>query len=80
MKPRELIAKAEIPGGGELSLFRRGDDFMIVRVESRTASQLPTFDEARRELGDRVYMDKMGQARRTWLDGLRRRNHVEIRL
>ena len=30
MKPRELIAKAEIPGGGELCLFRRGDDFMIV--------------------------------------------------
>jgi len=51
-----------------------------VRVNSRDASQLPSFDEARRELGDRVYMDKMGQARRTWLDGLRRRNHVEVRL
>jgi peptidyl-prolyl cis-trans isomerase SurA len=53
---------------------------LIVRVNSRAPSQLPTFDEARRELGDRVYMDKMGQARRTWLDGLRRRNHVEVRL
>ena len=30
MKPRELIAKAAIPGGGALSLFRRGDDFMIM--------------------------------------------------
>jgi len=56
------------------------DDFVIVRVNSRDASQLPTFDEARRELGDRVYMDKMSQARRTWLDSLRRRNHVEVRL
>ncbi len=55
-------------------------DYVIVRVNSRDASQLPPFDEARRELGDRVYMDKMGQARRTWLDGLRRRNHVEVRL
>ena len=60
--------------------LRMGDDFVIVRVNSRDASQLPSFDEARRELGDRVYMDKMGQARRTWLDGLRRRNHVEVRL
>jgi len=60
--------------------LRMGDDFVIVRVNSRADSQLPTFDEARRELGDRVYMDKMGQARRTWLDGLRRRNHVEVRL
>jgi hypothetical protein len=30
MKPRELVARAAIPGGGELDLFRRGDDFMIV--------------------------------------------------
>ena len=30
MKPRELVAKANVPGGEELSLFRRGDDFMIV--------------------------------------------------
>lgn len=66
---------------GETSVpVRMGDDFVIVHVNSRAASQLPTFDEARRELGDRVYMDKMGQARRTWLDGLRRRNHVEVRL
>jgi peptidyl-prolyl cis-trans isomerase SurA len=66
--------------GESSQVVRMGDDFVIVRVNSRAASQLPTFDEARRELGDRVYMDKMGQARRTWLDGLRRRNHVEIRL
>jgi len=60
--------------------LRMDDDYVIVRVNSRDASQLPSFDDARRELGDRVYMDKMGQARRTWLDGLRRQNHVEVRL
>ena len=66
---------------GEASVpLRMEDDFVIVRVNSRDASELPSFDEARRELGDRVYMDKMGAARRTWLDGLRRRNHVEVRL
>ncbi|HEV2595413.1 MAG TPA: MnmC family methyltransferase [Sphingomicrobium sp.] len=30
MKPRELIATATVPGGTDLRLFRRGDDFMIV--------------------------------------------------
>ena len=30
MIPRELIATANVPGGRELHLFRRGDDFMIV--------------------------------------------------
>jgi spermidine synthase len=30
MTPRELIGTAQIPGGEELRLFRRGGDFMIV--------------------------------------------------
>src|SRR3954468_24976325 len=30
MTPRELLAKATVPGGEELGLFRRGEDFMIV--------------------------------------------------
>ena len=30
MTPRELLGTAQIPGGGELRLFRRGGDFMIV--------------------------------------------------
>ncbi|WP_454886707.1 spermine/spermidine synthase domain-containing protein [Sphingomonas oryzagri] len=30
MTPRELIGIAQIPGGDELRLFRRGSDFMIV--------------------------------------------------
>jgi spermidine synthase len=30
MIPRELIGTALVPGGGELRLFRRGSDFMIV--------------------------------------------------
>jgi len=84
-KPSELPAaigrtSLGLDVGESSQVVRLGDDFLIVRVNSRAASQLPTFDEARRELGDRVYMDKMGQARRTWLDGLRRRNHVEVRL
>jgi spermidine synthase len=30
MKARELIGTAQVPGGEELRLFRRGDDYMIV--------------------------------------------------
>lgn len=30
MIPRELVDTAQVPGGGELSLFRRGADYMIV--------------------------------------------------
>ncbi len=38
------------------------------------------YDTARAELGERVYVEKMNQARRTWLDNLRRQHHVEVRL
>jgi spermidine synthase len=30
MKPREFLGTASIPGGEDMRLFRRGDDFMIV--------------------------------------------------
>jgi peptidyl-prolyl cis-trans isomerase SurA len=80
LPPAVARASLQLDVGEASPPLRVGDDYVIVRVNSRDASQLPSFDEARRELGDRVYMDKMGQARRTWLDGLRRRNHVEVRL
>jgi peptidyl-prolyl cis-trans isomerase SurA len=73
-------ASLQLEVGESSAPLRMEDDYVIVRVNSRDASQLPSFEDARRELGDRVYMDKMAQARRTWLDGLRRRNHVEVRL
>jgi peptidyl-prolyl cis-trans isomerase SurA len=52
----------------------------IVKMLSREESSLPRFEEARDELGQRVYLEKMTQARRTWLDSLRRQQHVEVRL
>jgi peptidyl-prolyl cis-trans isomerase SurA len=79
--PPILARAAQSLEPGESSpVLRVGDDFVILHVISRDASQLPAFDEARRELAERTYMDKMGQARRNWLDGLRRQNHVELRL
>jgi peptidyl-prolyl cis-trans isomerase SurA len=57
-----------------------GDGYVVARLLARDASQLPTLEEAKAELAERVYSDKMGQARRRWLDGLRKQMHVEIRL
>jgi len=54
--------------------------FAIVKLLSRDESSLPTFEEAQNELSQRVYLEKMTQARRTWLDNLRRQQHVEVRL
>ena len=60
--------------------FRSGGDFIILKVLERDASQLPDYASAKAELSERVYMDKMAQARRSWLDNLRRQHHVDVRL
>ncbi|MCC6214705.1 MAG: peptidyl-prolyl cis-trans isomerase [Polyangiaceae bacterium] len=59
--------------------IRLGDRLVVVRVDARDESNLPPLEEAQAELSERVYLEKMTRARKTWLDGLRRRTHVEIR-
>jgi peptidyl-prolyl cis-trans isomerase SurA len=54
--------------------------FAVLKLLSREETTLPDYDEARAELGQRVYIEKMTQARRSWLDTLRRQQHVEVRL
>jgi len=54
--------------------------YAIVKLVERAESSLPSYEEAKDELAQRVYLEKMTQARRTWLDGLRRQQHVEVRL
>jgi peptidyl-prolyl cis-trans isomerase SurA len=79
--PREIERVALTLEAGESSPpIRSGDAFVIVKVLARQESSLPSFEQAREELAERVYLEKMNKARRHWLDGLRKRTHVEIRL
>jgi peptidyl-prolyl cis-trans isomerase SurA len=54
--------------------------FAVLKLIEREESSLPPFEEAKSELAQRVYLEKMTQARRSWLDNLRRQQHVEVRL
>lgn len=66
---------------GEVSpALRVGDHYVVLKILDREPSNLPTFEEARRELAERVYMEKMSIAKKSWLENLRRQHHVEIRL
>jgi peptidyl-prolyl cis-trans isomerase SurA len=60
--------------------LRVGDSLVVLKVLSRQESELPSYEEARRELSERVYLEKMNKARKHWLESLRRRTHVEVRL
>jgi peptidyl-prolyl cis-trans isomerase SurA len=64
-----IAGPLSVPGG-----------YAIVKLVEREESSLPEYEEAKNELAQRVYLEKMTTARRTWLDGLRRQQHVEVRL
>jgi len=79
--PAQIARASLILEVGEVSIpLRIGDNYVILKVLERAESSLPSFEESKRELTERVYMDKMGTARRSWLDGLRRQHHVDVRL
>jgi peptidyl-prolyl cis-trans isomerase SurA len=79
--PKPLIDAASRLEIGEVSEpIKLGNRLILLKVTARDASELPAYDEARAELSERVYSEKVGKARRRWLDGLRRQTHVEVRL
>ena len=54
--------------------------FVVLKLIEREPSTIPPYAQARNQLRERVYMEKMARARRHWLDSLKRRTHVDIRL
>jgi peptidyl-prolyl cis-trans isomerase SurA len=72
-------ALANMEPGQISGAVRAGDSMFVLHLLERQESQLPTFEESKNELAERVYLEKMAKARRTWLDGLRRSTYVKIR-
>jgi len=79
--PPELDSALLAMEPGEVSApIRLGDAWMVLKLVERAPSQLPEYEQAKPQLQTRVYTEKMDAARRQWLDGLRKRTHVDIRL
>lgn len=75
---RKAIVQLEV--GRVSAPIRDRGSWVVIRLIEREASELPTLEEARPELRNRVYTEKMVKARQHWLDGLRRRTHIDVRL
>ncbi len=59
---------------------RVGDHYVVLKIVEREESSLPDYEEAKRELAERVYLEKMSVAKKSWIGTLRRQHHVEVRL
>lgn len=85
VSPRELppeIALAVValnPGQVSAPITSQGS-VVVLKLEQRTASSLPPFNTVLPQLEQRVQVKKMENARRTWLDALRKSTHIEVRL
>jgi peptidyl-prolyl cis-trans isomerase SurA len=66
--------------GGVSRPVRVAGVLMILQVLERAPSSVPPFDEVKDAVHERVYMEKMARVRKHWLDALRRRTYVEIRM
>jgi peptidyl-prolyl cis-trans isomerase D len=65
---------------GEISPpLRVGDEIVVIKVVERAPSNLPTYEQAREELQQQVYAERMEIARKRWLDSLRKRAHIEVK-
>jgi peptidyl-prolyl cis-trans isomerase SurA len=85
MRPGELPAEVDsvllaMDPGDVSQPVRLGDAWLVLKLVERGPSQLPEYEKARPQLQTRVYAEKMDAARRQWLDSLRKRTHVDIRL
>lgn len=75
---QRIVASLDVGEASAVVVVPSG--FAVLKLLEREDSSLPSYEEARNELAQRVYLDKMTQARRSWLDNLRRQEHVEVRL
>ncbi|EYF04930.1 peptidylprolyl isomerase [Chondromyces apiculatus] len=57
-----------------------GNDIVILKLLSRQPSRYTTLEAARPELMQRLQQETMMKARRRWIDGLKRRSHLDVRL
>ncbi len=78
----EAIARAamNLELGHASRPIRVQNSFIILKLIERAPSALPPFQQAKAQLRERVYMEKMASARQRWLESLKRRTHVEVRL
>jgi len=60
--------------------FVFGDALAVIKITSRDPSKVGSYEEVKELLAQRVNAEQMEQAKRKWLDSLKRSIHVESRL
>jgi len=57
-----------------------GDAIVVIKLLSRQVSRYTTLDAAKNEMLQRLQVEILDKAKRKWLDELKRRTHLDVRL
>jgi peptidyl-prolyl cis-trans isomerase SurA len=60
--------------------FRLADSFIIMGLKTRQPSKYTTFEAAKDEMVQRVQNEILAREKESWIEELRKRTHIEIRL
>lgn len=80
MSPELEAAIFQLKPGEVAAPLPAADALVILKLVSRQPSRYTTFDAARGEMIQRVQNEIFEKAKRKWLEELKRRTHLEVRL
>lgn len=80
MAPELEAAILPLEPGDVAEPMQAGEAIVVIKLLARQASRYTTVDEARNEMIQRLQTEILEKAKRKWLDELKRRTHVDVRL
>lgn len=80
LTPAFAAAVKDLPVGGSSELIASAEALHLLVVTARTPGKVRTLDEVREEIRSKLAEQKRSTAAKDWLDGLKKRAHIDVRL
>lgn len=80
MSPELEAVLAPLEAGDVAAPTRAGDAIVILKLLSRQPSRYTTYEAAKAEVVQRYQAELMERTKRKWLEDLKRRTHLDVRL
>jgi peptidyl-prolyl cis-trans isomerase SurA len=80
LTPAFAAAVKDLPVGGSSELITSEEALHLLVVSGRTPGKVHPLDEVREEIRSKLAEQKRSTAAKDWLDGLKKRAHIEVRL
>lgn len=80
LTPAFAAAVKDLPVGGSSELIASEGALHLLVVTARTPGKVRTLDQVREEIRSKLAEQKRSTAAKDWLDGLKKRAHIDVRL